>query len=236
MRSPRRAAAAAGRAAGAAPLVAAPRFPGASSAASDSFLESHPAPRTPGDALAALTWRTGRCHAPAGCGSPPASSAGSARAPGAPCSPRGRGAQGWDPRGAGTVTARAAPSPRRRGHSAPPTAPAPRPGRRGGGESADGPATAPSPPRWRRPRRPGASREPPLPAAVPCAPPAPPAWGFLKPPRPPPLSVRVDTHLRATDSGRGLGGLGKDRASELHGNRRASGELGFSSGDNFTTY
>ena len=41
----------------------------------------------PGGARAALTWRTGRCHAPAGCGSPPASSAGSARAPGAPCSP-----------------------------------------------------------------------------------------------------------------------------------------------------
>ena len=134
---------------------------------------------------------------------------------------------------------------RRLGHSAPPMVPAPRPGRRGrgagaGGEcvgwGADGPATVPSPPRWRRPRRPGASRYPRSRPLCLAPRPAPPAWGSLKPPRPPPLSIRIDAHLRATDSGRGLGGLGKDRASELHGNRRASGELGFSSGDNFTTY
>ena len=104
------------------------------------------------------------------------------------------------------------------------------------GWGADGPATVPSPPRWRRPSRPGASRYPRSRPLCLAPRPAPPAWGSLKPPRPPPLSVRIDAHLRATDSGRGLGGLGKDRASELHGNRRASGELGFSSGDNFTTY
>ena len=113
---------------GAAPPVTGPRASGASSAASDPLLERHPAPRTPGGARAALTWRTGRCHAPAGCGSPPASSAGSARAPGAPCSPRGRGAQGWDPRSAGTVTARAAPSPRPLGASCGPRASAGAPG------------------------------------------------------------------------------------------------------------
>lgn len=165
---------------GAAPSVTAHRASGAGSAASDPFLERHPAPRTPGGARAALTWRTGRCHAPAGCGSPPASSAGSARAPGAPCSPRGHGAQGWDPRSAGTVTARAAPSPRRRGHSAPPAAPAPRPGPRGV-EWACGwsshrcfPAQVEPPPPARR------FQGPRLPAAVPCAPPRAARLGLFK--------------------------------------------------------
>lgn len=75
---------------------------------------------------ATLTWRTGLCRAPAGCGSPPASSAGSARVPGAPYSLRDTGSK------AGTLRVRA-PSlhvPRHlRGdadHLAPPEAPAPR--------------------------------------------------------------------------------------------------------------
>lgn len=67
------------------------------------FPPRQPPPAPPG-ARAALTWRTGRCRAPAGCGSPPASSAGSARALGAPCCPGDAG------RGAGTLGARA-PSP-----------------------------------------------------------------------------------------------------------------------------
>lgn len=40
------------------------------------------APRSP----ASLTWRTGQCHVPEGCSSPPSSSAGSALTLGAPCS------------------------------------------------------------------------------------------------------------------------------------------------------
>ena len=51
---------------------------------------------------------------------------------------RGRGARGWDPRGAGTVTARAAPSPRRRGPLRTPYGPRASAGR--------GVAAAPSPP------------------------------------------------------------------------------------------
>lgn len=87
---------------------------------------------------------------------------------------RGRGALGWDPRGAGTVTARAAPSPRRRGQSAPPTAPAPRPGgvlqpllpRPGGGAPA-GPAPLALPGTPLRPLRPAphGSESAPPPAA-----------------------------------------------------------------------
>lgn len=87
---------------------------------------------------------------------------------------RGRGALGWDPRGAGTVTARAAPSPRRRGQSAPPTAPAPRPGgvlqpllpRPGGGAPA-GPSPLALPGTPLRPPRPAphGSESAPPPAA-----------------------------------------------------------------------
>ena len=136
-----------GSAGGAAPPVAALaplahfwKRPGAAEAEGQSFLlrrrcsrqepvsgeaPRHPHPR---GARGTLTWRTARCHAPAGCGSPPASSAGSARAPGAPCWPGDAG------REAGTLGARA-PSPHvprhlrgDAGHSAPPTAPAPQPG------------------------------------------------------------------------------------------------------------
>lgn len=75
-----------------------------------------------------------------------------------------------------------------------------------------GPATAPSPPRWRSPRRafPAGASGDPAPAAAPCTPrlrerPAPrrPGWGALKQPRPRPPLVRKDVHLWATGSGRG---------------------------------
>lgn len=206
MRSPRRAAAAAGRAAGAAPLVAAPLpllrrqlgrlrpIPGEPPRSPHPRVRSgrspHPANR--------------RCHAPAGCGSPPASSAGSARPGRSMLAPGTRGT-GLGPSGRGQRSPphAAPPSPRRRGHSAPPTALASAGAPRGIGESADGPATCSFPAQVEAPPPARRFRGTPLPAAVPCALPAPPAWGFLKLPRPPPLSVRVDTHLRGgSDSGR----------------------------------
>lgn len=180
----------------------APGFSGASSAASDSFLESHPAPRTPGDALGRphLANRTVPCSSGAAAHRPPALP-GSARAWHA-CSPRGRGAQGWDPRGAGTVTARAAISAETRLTPAPPTGPRSLGrGAAGDGESADGPATAPSRPGGGAPAGPALPGNP-APAVVPAPRPRRPPGAFkAAAPRP---SVRVDTHLRATDSGRDL--------------------------------
>lgn len=71
------------------------------------------APRSP----AALTWRTGQCHVPEGCGSPLASSAGSALTLGAPCSLPGESQDAvmGPSRRVHAVNAHAAPSPRRRG-------------------------------------------------------------------------------------------------------------------------
>lgn len=171
---------------------------GAGPAAWNPVLPRHPATRTPG--------RSGRPHlanrtVPCSSGLRLTTrqlcriSSGSGRSMLA----RGRGAQGRDPRGAGTVTARAAPSPRRRGPLRTPCGPRASAGR--------GPATAPSQPSvqapppcrpsWRfrgTPLRPPALRP-----APPRAPrPAPPGWGALKHPRPPPPPVHQGAHLWAT--------------------------------------
>lgn len=204
------------------------QFPssGAGSAASNPFLERHPATRTPGVAWAALTWRRARCRAPAGCGSPPASSAGSAHAPGAPCSPGDAG------RKAGTLEAQA-PSPHvprhHRGDAG--TRHPLQPLRLGQAGSGNGsfPAQVEAPP----PARPAGASGDPAPAAAPGAPrlrqrPAPrrPGWGALKQPRPPPPSRPQG----GSSLGNGLwpgtaGGMGKDTVSELRRNRRASWDL-----------
>lgn len=156
------------------------------------FPPRQPPPAPPG-ARVALTWQTGRCRAPAGCGSLPASSAGSARAPGAPCCP------GDAERGAGTLRARV-PSPHVPRHllrdavpSAPRTPPVPPPG---GGRSRSFPGAGEkrraASRRWRHPSC--ASGDPAWPlrpaprAPQPPEPPHPatPGLGALKPPRPPP--------------------------------------------------
>lgn len=150
---------------------------------------------------------------------------------------RGRGAQGRDPRGAGTVTARAAPSPGRRGHSAPPTAPAPGPGgvrqrllpRPGGGAPA-----RPACWRFRGPRSGRCARRP---AAQTAPRPAPPGLGRFKAtaaPAPLPSARRLISGQRAlAGDSRWHGKRHGFRASQ-----KSSSLLGphLETGDNITTY